>query len=409
MKPTVRVLYRLFLFFAVPATLASLTANAAEPGAASAGNTNDLRAVTATSADIREGRRVAETTCGRCHGASGISAVKGVPHVAGQRPAYLYNKMRAYQTGARGDPAMEAAVKYLSDDALVNVAAYYASLDPPRPRASGKTPLPAPPDPVAAGKAAAASCGGCHGENGVSKTPGMPSLIGFDPKYFVVAVKSYADGHRKDDTMKAMAASLKDADLRNVALFYALQKPQRAQTPNPGDQAAGKKAAADCAGCHGEAGVSTNPANPSLAGQDAAYLLTALKAYKSGARTEGTMKNAVAALDERTMKDLAAFYAAQQPQAPKVVKPLSTAAWAQRCDRCHGVDGNSTDVRIPALAAQRADYLDKVLRDYRGGKRKDSVMDAMTNTLSDADIDGLAAYYSRKEARALVFVPAPCK
>jgi len=408
MKPTVRVIYRLFVFFAVSTTLASLTAGAAEPGAAAAGNANDLRAVTATPADIAEGRKVAQS-CARCHGAYGISAVKGVPHVAGQRAAYLYNKLRAYQTGGRHDPAMEAAVKYLSDDALVNVAAYYASLDPARPRASGKTPPPAPPDPVAAGKAAAASCGGCHGEDGVSKIPGTPSLVGLDPKYFVVAVKGYADGHRKDDTMKAMAASLSDADLRNVALFYALQKPQRAQTPNPGDQSAGKKVSADCAGCHGETGVSTNPANPSLAGQDAAYLLAALKAYKSGARTEGTMKNAVAALDETAMKDLAAFYAAQQPQAPKVVKPLSSAAWAQRCDRCHGVDGNSTDVRIPALAAQRADYLDKVLRDYRAGKRKDSVMDAMTNTLTDADIDGLAAYYSRQRARALVFVPAPCK
>lgn len=407
MRPIVLVLYRLFMFFAVSATLASLAATAAEPGAASAGKANDLRAVTATPADIREGRRVAKT-CERCHGAYGISAIKGVPHVAGQRPAYLYNKLRAYQTGGRHDPAMEASVKYLSDDALVNVAAYYASLEPAQPRTSGKAPPPAPPNPVAAGKATAATCGGCHGEDGVTKTPGTPSLVGFYPKYFIEAVKSYASGHRKNDMMKAMAG-ISDADLRNVALYYALEKPKRAQTPNPGDQAAGKKASADCAGCHGEAGVSTNPANPSLAGQDATYLLAALKAYKNGSRTEGTMKNAVAALDEPTMKNLAAYFAAQQPQAPKVVKPLSTAAWSQRCNRCHGVDGNSTDVRIPALAAQRADYLDKVLHDYRAGKRKDSIMDAMTSTLSDADIDGLAAYYSRKRARALVFVPAPCK
>jgi len=407
MRLTALVLYRLFLFFAVPAMLASLAATAAEPGAAPAGDAKDLRAVTATPADIAEGRKVAQT-CERCHGAYGISAMKGVPNVAGQRAAYLYNKLRAYQTGARHDPTMEAAVKYLSEDAIVNVSAYYASLDPAQPRTLGKTPPPAPPDPVAAGKAAAATCAGCHGEDGVTTNPGTPSLVGLYPKYFIEAVKSYASGHRKNDMMKAMAG-ISDADLRNVALYYALEKPKRAQTPNPGDQAAGKKAAADCTSCHGEGGVSTNPANPSLAGQDAAYLLSALKAYKSGSRTEGTMKNAVAALDEGKMKDLAAYFAAQQPQAPKVVKPLSTAAWSQRCNRCHGVNGNSTDVRIPALAAQRADYIKKALHAYQSGKRKDSVMDAMASTLTDADIEGLAAHYSRQRARALVFVPAPCK
>ena len=409
MRPTVLVRYRLVLLFAAAATFASFAAAAAEPGAAATGKPNDLRAVTAPPADIADGRKVADT-CARCHGAYGVSAIKGVPHVAGQRAAYLYNKLLAYQSGARRNAAMEAAVKYMADDALIKVAAFYASLDPPQSRAPAtKAPAASPPDPLAAGKAAAASCGGCHGEDGVSKTPGTPSLVGLDPKYFVVATKGYVNGQRQNDIMKSMAGALSDGDLRNVALFYALQKPQRAQTPAGGDPSAGKKAAADCAGCHGEQGVSTNPANPSLAGQDAAYLVAALQAYKKGSRTEGTMKNAVASLDEPTMKNLAAFYAAQQPQAPKVVKPLSTAAWAQRCDRCHGVNGNSTDVRIPALAAQRADYLDKVLREYQSGARKDSVMDAMASSLNDGDIEGLAAHYARQRARALTFVPMPCK
>ena len=51
----------------------------------------------------------------------------------------------------------------------------------------------------------------------------------------------------------------------------APQKPAAARTPSSGDAAAGKKAAAACAGCHGEQGVSSNPANPSLAGQDSEY------------------------------------------------------------------------------------------------------------------------------------------
>ncbi|MBI4194139.1 MAG: c-type cytochrome [Betaproteobacteria bacterium] len=368
---------------------------------------DDLRAAYATAPDVAEGRRVAET-CARCHGMNGISTTKGVPHVAGQRPAYLYAKLLAYQTGARRDHSMEATVKFLSDDALVKVAAYYASLDPAPPLAAAKTP-PARPDPVVAGKAAAAGCGGCHGEDGVSKTPGMPSLAGLDPKYLVVAMKGYVDGQRKNDIMKSLIAPFTDADLNNIALYYALQKPGRASAPAPGNQAAGKKAAAACAGCHGDQGVSTNPANPSLAGQDAQYLGAALRAYKGGSRTEGSMKNAVVPLDDRTIDDLAAFYAAQQPRPPKVVRPLSTAEWVQRCDRCHGVSGNSTDPRTPALAAQRVDYFDKVLRAYRAGDRKDSVMAAMSGTLSEADIASLAAHYARQRPRAFVYVTLPCK
>jgi cytochrome c553 len=397
-----------FLFLAVAAFLLSLPATAAQSGENPAGKADDLRAITATPADVAEGRRVAET-CVRCHGANGISVTDGIPHVAGQRPAYIYNKLRAYQTGKRRDPAMEGAVKFLSEDALVKVAAYYSSLEPAQPLPSAAKAPPARPDPVAAGKAAAAACSGCHGDDGVSKTPGMPSLAGLDPKYFVVAMKGYVNGQRKNDMMKSFVTPLTDADLNNLALYYGLQKPRRVETPATGDQAAGKKAAADCAGCHGEQGVSTNPANPGIAGQDAEYLVATLKAYKDGSRTEGTMKNAVATLKEGTMKDLAAFYAAQQPQPPKVTRPLSTAAWVERCDRCHGVNGNSADPRTPALAAQRADYLDKVLHAYQKGTRKDSVMAAMSSTLKDADIKGLAAHYGRQRARAFVYVAVPCK
>ena len=61
---------------------------------------------------------------------------------------------------------MNNAVKFLSDDALVKVAAYYANLDPAQPVAArGAKGGAAKSDPVSAGKAAAAGCAGCHGEN----------------------------------------------------------------------------------------------------------------------------------------------------------------------------------------------------------------------------------------------------
>ncbi len=237
----------------------------------------------------------------------------------------------------------------------------------------------------------------------------MPNLVGLDPKYFVAAVNAYKSGQRKHDMMKTLVSALSDADMNNIALFYALQKPGKAQTPSPGDQAAGKAAAAACAGCHGEGGVSANPATPSLAGQDAQYFAAAMHAYKDGSRSDATMKAPAASVDDNTIKNLAAYYANQQPKQPAVKKPLTTAELAQRCDRCHGVNGNSTDPRSPALAAQRADYLEQAMRAYQKGARKSKAMAAMLDALSAAEIESLAAHYASQRARSVVYVILPSK
>jgi cytochrome c553 len=367
--------------------------------------TDDLRPVYANAADIAEGRRVAESTCVRCHNLNGISTTRGTPHIAGQRAGYLHAQLRAYQRGTRSQSTMAGAVKFLRDDALVNVAAYYASLDPARPAAN----LKAPPDndPVQAGKNAASACGGCHGENGVSSMPGTPSLAGLDPKFFAASMAAYKSGERKNDMMKSFAAGVNDATVANLALFYALQKPDKARTAAEGDAAAGKKSAAACAGCHGETGVSAIAGTPSLAGQDAQYLAAATAAYKAGARKDETMKGPAAALDERAIKDVAAFFAVQAPQASEVKKPLSLAEWTSRCDRCHGANGNSIEPLIPALAAQRADWLEPALEAYRKGERKSTAMAAMSALLGEADVKALAAHYARQNARAVVYVLVP--
>jgi len=383
----------------------------AAAGGTSASTGGDLRAALATPQDIAEGKRVAEASCASCHGLNGIakSKDKDMPNIAGQRPGYLYLELRVYQAGGRGNTPMNNAVKFLSDDALVKVAAYYANLEPAQPAAAGSTKAAAAKsDPMSAGKAAAAGCAGCHGETGISSLPGMPNLVGLDPKYLVAAVKAYKSGQRKHDMMKTLVSAISDADLDNMALFYALQKPAKAKTPSPGNQAAGKSAAVACAGCHGEGGVSTGTA-PSLAGQDAQYFIAAMKSYKDGSRSDDAMKAPAASVDDATVKNMAAYYANQAPQAPKVRKPMTIEEMAQRCDRCHGVGGNSTDMRSPALAAQRPEYLERVMRSYQKGERKSTAMSAMLDGVSDADVEALAAYYARQRARSVVYVPLPSK
>jgi cytochrome c553 len=402
-------------FLIVITLLAGITLAGCSPGDApeplkvKPAENNELRATQATVVDVAEGKRLADGSCARCHGANGLSVTKGVPHLAGQRPAYLHLELRAYQSGARSDKSMDGAVNMLSDDALFKVSAYYASLDPPGPDASSAKGASAKPDPVNSGKAAAAGCAGCHGEAGISKTPGMPSLVGLDPKYLLAAMKGYKGGQRKNEMMKTMLAAFTEADLTNIALHYALQKADRSQNPNAGDKEAGKAAAAACAGCHGDVGVSGNPTTPSLAGQDAQYLVAALKGYKDASRGDETMKGLASALDDNAMKNLAAFYASQQPKAPNVQKPLTIAEWAQRCDRCHGINGNSIDPLLPALAAQRSDYLEKVLHAYRNGERRNTTMAAMAAGLTEAEVDTIASYYARQKARSVVYVQAPSK
>ncbi|PLR31886.1 cytochrome C554 [Chimaeribacter coloradensis] len=83
-----------------------------------------------------------------------------------------------------------------------------------------------------------------------------------------------------------------------------------------GNSAAGKEKAAACMACHGEAGKSSAPVYPNLAGQQQDYLEAALHAYKSGDRSAGQaaiMSGYASELSDQDIQDLAAWYAAQKP------------------------------------------------------------------------------------------------
>ena len=114
-------------------------------------------------------------------------------------------------------------------------------------------------------------------------------------------------------------------------------------------------------------------------------------------------------LDDAEMKNLAAYYAGLDPKPVNIPKPLSPDEWAEKCDRCHGVNGNSARPEVPALAAQRQDYLESALREYQSGVRKSPEMAAMSSILTADDVSGIAAHYAHQKPRAAVFVPVPGK
>ena len=77
---------------------------------------------------------------------------------------------------------------------------------------------------AAAGKAKSANCTGCHGMNGKSSSPTNPNLAGQKEAYLVKAIKAYRDGQRKDPMMSSMVSGLSDADIADLAAFYASVK-----------------------------------------------------------------------------------------------------------------------------------------------------------------------------------------
>jgi cytochrome c553 len=68
------------------------------------------------------------------------------------------------------------------------------------------------------------------------------------------------------------------------------------------------------------------------------------------------------------------------------------------CAACHGADGNSTSQDFPKLGGQHPDYLDKALRDYKSGLRKNPIMAGFAKPLSKEEIANLAAYYASQPA-----------
>lgn len=67
-------------------------------------------------------------------------------------------------------------------------------------------------------------CAACHGENGVSASPMFPNLAGQHRSYIEVALKGYKSGARKNPVMAGQAASLSDADIKALAVWYSSQQ-----------------------------------------------------------------------------------------------------------------------------------------------------------------------------------------
>jgi cytochrome c553 len=182
-----------------------------------------------------------------------------------------------------------------------------------------------------------------------------------------------------------------------------------------GDYQRGEKAhnSLTCISCHAVEGQPNSRNFVNLNGQPENYLKKVLIDYRDDRRAESYGQSKIMNyiskdLTNQDIADLAVFYAAQGlPKGKdsgfyaddgivKLVRKGDMSAGLMSCAACHGVNGEGNGDLFPALAGQEADYTIRTLKAYRSGDRNNDVngmMQAFAKNLSDAEIEGLAAYY----------------
>ncbi|HSN70150.1 MAG TPA: c-type cytochrome [Steroidobacteraceae bacterium] len=155
-----------------------------------------------------------------CHGCHGIPNYKNayptysVPKLGGQHAAYMVAALKAYASQERPHPTMYSHAATMSEQDMVDVAAYLEG----KPIESGGDVVGTPP-------AATATCVACHGNEGVGILPEYPTLAGQHADYLAHALREYRSGRRKNAIMAGFAAGLSDADIEAIALFFSQQRP----------------------------------------------------------------------------------------------------------------------------------------------------------------------------------------
>jgi cytochrome c553 len=164
-----------------------------------------------------------------------------------------------------------------------------------------------------------------------------------------------------------------------------------------GDPVAGKTTAAACAGCHGADGVSRDLPGPSLAGQNAAYLAEALKAYGTGGRNNPMMSPAAQAVNAEEAVNLAAYFSGLKCEAAPASDAQAASAGqaiASKCAACHGPDGRASNGAWPNLAGQSKNYLVNAIKAYKEGARNNGMMAGIVKDLSEKDAESVASYFA---------------
>ncbi len=177
----------------------------------------------------------------------------------------------------------------------------------------------AKPDPAAGQKLATDVCGACHVADGSRGAPANPIISGQHPEYIVKQLVEFKEGKRKNAVMQGMAAPLNEAQMKNVAAFYAGLQPKPGFAKNKATVALGEKIyrggipdrmVPACSGCHGPTGSGVPSQYPRVRGQHADYTEGTLKAFRDGVRTNSpVMTGVVMKMNDKEIKAVSDYIA----------------------------------------------------------------------------------------------------
>ncbi|HUQ51402.1 MAG TPA: c-type cytochrome [Gammaproteobacteria bacterium] len=173
-----------------------------------------------------EAGRTKSVTCAACHGADGNSLTPDWPMLAGQHANYIVRQLKAFKNGERTDVTMKPFADMLSEQDMLDVAAYFAS----------QTPTPKGADPTLVGLGqqiyrggvparGVAACIACHGPEGNGNPlAAYPRVGGQHAAYVTKQLNLYASGDRRSDVdvnqmMRNVAGQLFEDEIRALASY----------------------------------------------------------------------------------------------------------------------------------------------------------------------------------------------
>ena len=178
------------------------------------GNASETKSESAPAAEVKAtlshgdaaAGKAGSAVCAGCHGVDGVAAIKAYPNLAGQGAPYLFKQLMEFKSGARENAIMAGMVAALDEEAMHNLAAYYAEL-PAAEGVSNAEDMAIGRDIYRGGIASIGvpACMSCHSpDGGGNDAAKFPALSGQNAEYTVLALESFRSGARANDLNKMM-------------------------------------------------------------------------------------------------------------------------------------------------------------------------------------------------------------
>ena len=164
-----------------------------------------------------------------------------------------------------------------------------------------------------------AVCAACHNADGNASIAINPKLAQQHPEYLIKQLQEFKSGKRNDPVMKGMAATLSDADMRNVAYWLASKSAKPGFAKDKDTVAMGERIyrggiadrqIAACAGCHSPNGAGVPAQYPRLSGQNEDYTIKQLQDFRDGKRGNSIpMAQVAAKMNDKEIQAVADYIA----------------------------------------------------------------------------------------------------